>query len=143
MLLPSFSSAALPLLLLPLSVSAGYFTDGFKQGDIAKKFSGSGSKQAASFSRPPQPASGLPPRNPVDAAKRIGEGFLDAINQALYQGVGIDLKGIMTNATAAKVFTQEEDDKDGVVRLTDFNYDDVITYEDVEEGTERLWCILV
>lgn len=137
MLFPSLSSAALPLLLLPLSASAGYFDGAVKPGQAAKDFAAS-----APSSLGAKPLS-TGPLNPIETAKKIGEGVLDAINQALYNGVGIDVKGMMANSSRALAFTKEEDDADGVVRLTDLNFDDEITYEEIEEGKERVWCILV
>lgn len=73
------------------------------------------------------------------------QSIVDLASTSVYTATGIDVGGIYKKLADAVVFSEEEDAKDGVVRLTDLNYEELMELEDLkpEQEEERVWCVLV
>ncbi|CDZ97221.1 hypothetical protein [Phaffia rhodozyma] len=105
-----------PLLLLPLLASAS--------APIA-------AQDTSAVSAPP--------------SKGIVVQAVDALADIVYSTIGLDLKGVKVKLAEEAVKAVENDKIEGMIRLTDENYDELVEFEDLtsEEEEDRVWCVLI
>jgi hypothetical protein len=87
---------------------------------------------------PPSP----PPSPPPSSLER----FTAEANRIVYAATGIDALSFITKVSEGANYHSDEDEQDGVVRLTDENWERLVELEDLPEGVkeeERVWCVLV
>jgi hypothetical protein len=93
---------------------------------------------SASTPAPPSP----PPSPPPSSLER----FTAEANRIVYAATGIDALSFITKVSEGANYHSDEDEQDGVVRLTDENWERLVELEDLPEGVkeeERVWCVLV
>lgn len=132
------------MLLLASSASA-YLNDGWKPGQPVNKFIG---KLAASVDTPPVlvvDPSAAPKKK--QSYKDMGKGLLEMLNLSMYQATGIDVKKAVGKAQNNLAFQPEEDERDGTIRLTDENWEELVEFSDehtvAENGKEKVWALVV
>lgn len=138
MILPSIS-IALPLLLLPLSTQASFFKPVSQAPIHVPAAIISSSTGPSDSSRPPSQSTPPPPETLVSKATLYATTFL-------YTTTGIDLGGIAQSVADLELRGQETDIEDGVVRLTDENWEELVELETLPKGVQeedKVWCILV
>lgn len=136
----------LPALLLTSSASA-YLNEGWKPGQPSTKFIGKLAKDQEALSTQDPLLSIVPPSSSTpkkkQSYKEIGLGLLDMLNLSMYTATGIDVKKAVTKAQSNLEFQPEGDKRDGTVRLTDANWEELVELEDLKEGEERVWALIV
>jgi len=73
------------------------------------------------------------------------QGLIDVATTGVYTATGIDVGGIYKKLADSLSYQDAEDVRDGVVRLTDSNYEELVALEDLTEAQEkdRVWCVVV
>lgn len=71
--------------------------------------------------------------------------LVDFASTSVYTATGIDVGGIYKKLASTLEYQAEEDARDGVVRLTDRNYEELVELEPLTEQQEadRVWCVVV
>lgn len=73
------------------------------------------------------------------------QSLIDVATTSVYTATGIDVGGIYKKLSDSLSYQDAEDVRDGVVRLTDGNYDELVVNEQLTEAQEkeRVWCVVV
>lgn len=130
----------LSLLLLASSASA-YLNEGWKPGQPSTKFVGKLANDLSSSSDP-LPSTPLPKKK-KQSYKEVGKNLLEMLNLSMYTATGIDVKKAVTKAQSNLEFQSSEDERDGTVRLTDQNWEELVELEELGKGEERVWALIV
>lgn len=64
------------------------------------------------------------------------------LNLSMYTATGIDVKKAVTKAQNNLEFQVEDDERDGVVRVTDGNWEEMVELEEGEDE-KRVWAMIV